>query len=283
MNRRSSFALPALVFLFVISTTSHAHAFSRIVSLKPNVTEILFVLGLGPQVVGVTNYCDRPEAARSLPKVADYIHVDAEKVLRLKPDQVVGSAENSSQKEVYFLMNRGIRVELFPFSTLEQTMASLTAMGKLLGREAEAEKIVGTMRSELENLQLAAQEQPRKKALFVVGIEPLVVAGSGNFLDEAAEYLGLVNVAGKSRLAYPTYSTESLIRSAPEVILELTMGSEKAGNSTEERRRWWRQFASLPAVKTGEIYFLDIEKMRAVPSLPQFLREIFNILHPRKS
>lgn len=256
-------------------------AYTRIVSLKPNITEILFALGAGDRIVGVTSYCDRPPEAQKLPKVADYIHVDTEKTLLLKPDLILGSTENASQKEVNFLESRGVKVALFPFATLKDLMSSLAAIGKLLDAAPEADRILATMRSELEDLKARAKDRPRLKALFVVGADPLVVAGSGNFFDDAAEYLAVTNVAGQSRLHYPTFSTEALIRSAPEVILELTMGSEQSA-SREERRRWWARFGSIPAVKNGRVYFMDIERMRAVPGLPSFLGDIFLILHGEK-
>ena len=114
--------------------TSSSGPARRVVSLVPNVTEMLFAVGAGSQVVGVTQFCDRPPEAKSLPKVADYIRVDAEKVLQLKPDLVIGSAENSSQKEVFFLMERGV--------------SGITALGvmgeapKLDAAELEREKLV---------------------------------------------------------------------------------------------------------------------------------------------
>jgi len=257
-----------------------ASAYSRIVSLKPNITEILFALGAGPQVVGVTTFCDRPPEAKALPKIADYIRVDAEKVLLLKPDLVIGSAENSSQKEVFFLIDRGIHVKLYDFSTLGEILKSIAALGQELGKTTEANAIVEKMRGELDALKQASSALPKPRVLFAVGSNPLVIAGSNNFFNESTDYIGATNVAAASKLKYPTYSTELLIRSAPEVVFDLSLGMEKSAASQSERLAWWNQFQSIPAVNNHRIYFLDISRMRAVPSLPEFFQELFRLLHP---
>ncbi|MFO1464162.1 MAG: helical backbone metal receptor [bacterium] len=280
-------------------------AYSRIVSLKPNLTEILFALGAGPQVVGVTQWCKRPEEAKKLPKVADYVKAFPEEILRLQPDLVLGTVENGSQKEVQFLIDRGVTVltlgsredsspreverlkslgfdiAALGFGTLEQTMRSIEALGALLERREAARAMTAKMAAELAELRAAAAPLPKTKVLYVVGYQPLVVAGGGNFFDEAGPYVGAENVARQSRLKYPYYTTELLIRSAPEVILDFAMGSENSPAARQGREDFWRQFPSIPAVKNGRVYELDIEKMRAVPSLPETFKEIFQLLHPR--
>lgn len=275
-NGRGSRLILLLLFFFPVP----ASAYSRIVSLKPNITEILFALGSGPQIIGVTQFCDRPAEAKALPKIADYIRVDAEKVLRLKPDLVLGSTENSSQKEVFFLMDRGVNVKLYDFSTLPEILRSIAAIGKELGKSQESQAIVDKMQRELDVLKAKSAAMPKPRVLFAVGSNPMVVAGSNNFFNESTEYIGAVNVAAASKLKYATYSTELLIRAAPDVVFELTMGSEKTSATEQERLAWWRQFRSIPAVQNGKIYFLDISRMRAVPSLPEFLQELFGLLHP---
>jgi|GEM_PF-677029 len=277
-----SFSWLVLFLSLLLSFSSQAQTpnYSRIISLKPNITEILFALGAGDRVVGVTTWCTRPEAAKKLPKVADYIQVFPEAALELRPDLIIGSTENSSQKEVYFLMDRGKTVKLFPFSTISETMQSIEAIGALVGKSNEAEKLTSEMRTQLKQLQNLSSALSKKRVLFVVGYQPLIVAGSSNFFDEAGGYVGADNVAHESRMKYPTYTTELMIQAQPEVIVDLAMGSENSESKRSERLEWWSQFASVPAVKNHQIYFFDIEKMRAVPTLPAALRELLQLLHP---
>lgn len=257
------------------------HAFSRIVSLKPNVTEIVFALGAGPQVVGVTQFCKQPPEAQALPKIADYVHLFSEAILKLQPDLILGSKENSIQKEINFLKARKIRVELLDFQTIEQTLGSIEKLGVLLGKEKAAQAIMQKMKKSLQDLSAKSKGLPQKRVLFVVDYHPLVIAGGNNFFDEAAHYVGAVNVAGTSRLAYPYYSTEMLLRSQPEIILDFAMGSTQSQSTWQERLTWWQQFSSIPAVKNGSIYPIDINTMRAAPILTNTLWKIFYLLHPQ--
>ncbi len=292
-----------LLVLALFLLSAPAFAYSRIVSLKPNLTEIIFALGAGPEVVGVTTWCKRPEAAVALPKVADYIQAFPEEILRLKPDLVVGTVENGSQKEVQFLLARGIPVLTLGsaansspsqvaalkslgysandlgFATVEQTLLSIEALGALLGKKAKGQEIAAKMRGELEALKAAAANVPKTKVLYVVGYRPLVVAGGNNFFDQAGEYIGALNVARESRLKYPYYTTELLIRAAPEAVFDFAMGSEGSAAASHGHQEFWQSFPSIPAVKNGRIYPLDIETMRAAPELPATLREMFRLLH----
>lgn len=295
-----------LIFLFVwISFSPAAFAYSRIVSLKPNLTEILFALGAGSEVVGVTTWCKRPEAAKSLPKVADYIQAFPEEILRLTPDLVLGTVENGSQKEIHFLLSRGIPVltlgsaansspevvtalkglgyspDSLGFATVEQTLSSIEALGALLGKKEKGQEIAAKMRSEFQALKAQAANVGKIKVLYVVGYRPLVVAGGNNFFDQAGEYIGAQNVAGESRLKYPYYTTELLIRAAPEAIFDFAMGSEGSVTARDTHQEFWKSFPSIPAVKNGRIYPLDIETMRAAPDLPATLREMFRLLHSK--
>ena len=295
----------ALAALLWLAPVLPAFAYSRIVSLKPNLTEILFELGLGAQVVGVTQWCRRPEAAQSLPKVADYLKAFPEPILRLKPDLVIGTKENGSETEIRFLLERGVPVltlgsaansspqevaalkalgfdvEALGFAGLEETMRSIAALGALLGKAEAAQATVAKMRAELAALKAEAEAVPKRRVLYVVGYQPLVVAGGDNFFDEAGAYIGAVNVARESRLKYPYYTTELLIRAAPDVILDFAMGSEAGEAAKRGRADFWKSFPSIPAVKNGQIHALDIETMRAAPSLPATLRGLFTLLHPR--
>lgn len=251
-----------------------ARAQSRIISLKPNITEIVFQLSAGARLVGATTYCNHPEAAKKLSRVADYIRADAEKILKLQPDLILASKENSSQKEIQFLMERGIPVEIFSFTTLDQTKASIAKLGKVLGKNTQAKELLQQMELGLSELKKSREGQPVWKTLVVVGYDPLVVVGGQNFMDDALGYLGLKNVAQHSQIKYPTWSTEQVIRSAPELIIELPMGSENTPEKNHDRLKWWQRFSSIPAVKQQRILAFPIEEFRAVPDLPKALEKL---------
>ncbi|HCU24267.1 MAG TPA: hypothetical protein DF383_04540 [Deltaproteobacteria bacterium] len=300
--RVTRFFFRFFLLLALSAYSGGALAYSRIVSLKPNITEILFDLGLGSRVVGVTRYCERPPEAKSRTVVADYVKIFPEAVLRLRPDLVIATQENSSQKEIEFLTRRGLtvftvgsaehsspslvaalrskglEVDSLGFATIEETLRSIEALGKLLDAEEVATATTSKMRRELAALKSQAAAWPKKRALYVVGYQPLVVAGGNNFFDEAGAYIGTVNVVRESRLKYPYYTTELLLRAAPEIIFDFSMGSEATPVAQTARRDFWQRFRSIPAVREGRIYNFDIEKMRAAPALPETLRELATIV-----
>jgi iron complex transport system substrate-binding protein len=271
-------------FLIPRSSLGQSSPYQRIISLKPNLTEILFDLGVGDWIVGVTTFCDHPPEAKKIDKVADYIQPDLEKVIVKNPDLIVTSRENSSRREIDFLIHRGYRVMTFEAENLEELRDTLGKLGEVLGRPAEARAVIARMDGELFQLKtkiegLRARGEPILRALFVVGHQPLIVAGGGNIFDESAAYLGIVNVAAKNRFQYPTYSLEMILSEKPDIILDFTMGGEASETNQKQILEWWSKYPALPAVKNGKIFLLDMGRMRVTPRLPGELARLFEMIH----
>jgi iron complex transport system substrate-binding protein len=231
---------------------------SRIVSLKPNITEILFALGAGDQVVGVTTWCHYPEAAKSLPKVGDYLRPFPEQVVAAAPDLIIGSEENSAKDATLHLRTLGLRTELFSFRTLDETYRSIQGIGDLIGRSREAAQVVQTMQHTLSKVSV----QNPLRTLIVVGHRPLIVAGSDTFLSEVLARAGYLNVLGKTSTPYPHLNTEVLLQLNPDVIVDLIMGTEQSFD-------FWTAFPGLTAVKNGRMIALDMDHFHAAPRLTE--------------
>ena len=246
---------------FAKASADKAELKGGIISLKPNITEILFALGVGDRLVGVTTYCDYPPAVRKIDKVADYVQVDVEKVLIKRPSLVIGSEENSSKGDVEFLKREGIDVRLYPFGRLSDTYRSIEQIASLLEVPERGKKLVSDMQRGLG----LARHDSHKTTLLVVGIKPLVVVGSNNLLDDLLKIVGGKNIAGRSKLRYPAFGTEQLIAAQPDVIIDLTMGNEVKGRTAS--LSWYRQFSSVPAVRNNQIYFLDVADLSASPRM----------------
>ncbi len=268
------------VFLFILSLISFpSFGYERIVSLKPNLTEILFDLGVGDKIVGVTTFCDRPVEAKKIDKVSDYIQPDIEKIVAKSPDLILTSRENSSRREIEFLLHQGYRVLTFESDTLDQVKGTILLLGKELGREEKARKIISEMETSLVSLSVQNSKKENTKntrVLFVVGHQPLIVAGSHNLFEDAARAWKVQNVAEKSALKYPTYSLEKLLTQAPDVILDFSMGSEASESSRKEMKDWWEKYPSIPAVKNHRVYFLDMGLMRAVPRVVEEWKKLYS-------
>ena len=257
---------------------SPVYSAERIISLKPNITEILLQLGLGDQLTGVTTFCQYPDSLGSIDKVADYVHVDVEKVLVLKPTLIIGSKENSIKKEVEFLEKQGLNVHLFPFERLSDTYSSIEKISSLVGKKTQGQNIVQKMNDELQQLQKGLNFKGTAKLLAVIDSKPLVVVGSHNILNDLFELLGVENVAGKSKLRYPSYSLEKLIASQPEIIVDLSISHDLNALSQNRKLVWYSQYASIPAVQKKQVYFLDVGDFLASPQLIRGAKKLAAVL-----
>jgi len=229
----------------------------RIVSLKPNITEILFALGVGNQVVGVTTWCNQPIAARALPKVADYLRPFPEQLLAVHPDLVMGSEENSAKNATLQLQKLGLQTAFFSFKTLEDMYQSIQKIGDQVGRPKEAARLVKDMHTQMNKIPKAHDQN----ALIVVGYRPLIVVGAQTFLGEVLSALGVQNVMGNTPLPYPHLNTETLLKLNPTIIIDITMGTERS-------QQFWNQFPMLSAVKHNRIISLNMDDFRPGPRLP---------------
>lgn len=252
--------------------------YQRIVSLKPNITEILFAIGAGDRVVGVTTWCNYPEAARSLPKVGDYLRAFPEQVVAVHPDIVIGSRENSAREPTLQLERMGFKTALFPFTTLDETLQSIRGIGKLIGKEAEADKMSRDLERQFTQLRKTAVGAQTETVLAVVGHRPLIVAGPQTFIGQLFVSMGLRNVIQVGSLPYPQLNTETLMALNPAVILDLTMGTE-AG----EHDPFWERYPQLQAVHNGRVFAVNMDEFRAGPRLGMGLQRLVTQLHTHTS
>lgn len=257
----------ATVFLF-LAFQANASEPQRIISLKPNITEIIFALGAGDRLVGVTKYCDYPEGAKKLPRVADYVRPFTERIISLSPDLIIGSEENSSRRSVEILRRMGFEIKLFPFTTVEDMMSSIEGVGKAIGKRKEARKLVASLRGQLRKSKDVCSRSDSRRVLVAWGHRPLVVTGSSSFMGELLDMVGAVNVSGAGSSKYPHWSAEKVIASDPEIIIDMSMGTDSSKDDL------WGSFSTVTAVKEGHIYRLDDSMLRAGPRLPLALGEL---------
>ncbi len=254
-----------LLFFWILFSPTFVQAQTRIISLKPNITEILFALDLGAQIVGVTEYCLYPEAAQKLPKVSDYIHLNVEKAISLQPQLLMGSKENSSQKEIQFMQAQGFKVELYPFSNLQETYQSILAIGKKFNKDKEAQMLVQQLQQE--GAQLQQRHAFTKKGMIIVGYQPLIIAGGSTIISEMFQFLNIENIFADSKIPYPRISEESLLKLDPDIIINLSMGSDQ--NDFLELSK---KYPTLKAVQHQQLYSFNMDLFHASPRMIQGLQ-----------
>lgn len=251
----------------------------RIVSLAPSITEILFALGLEQKIVGVTDYCDYPPRARSLPKVGGFKGVNLEALLALQPDLVLATQDGNLARDLKRLSDLGLQVITYQPADLEQVLEEFEAIGQVTGQEHSAQELVTACRSKLQLVQTRLQGRKPVKVLFAYGREPLVLAGQGTFADDLIRLAGGINLAGDSALPYPRFSLEEVISRAPEVIVESAMGSET--EAAAQAAAGWSRWPSLPAVRDHRIAVIPADLIaRPGPRLFDGLLLMAKILHP---
>jgi iron complex transport system substrate-binding protein len=282
----------SFVFFFVISSGVFVHAGAatvaphaqpcRIVSLAPSITEILFSLGLGDRVVGVTRYCTWPAAALTKAKVGGYYDPDYEAILRLKPDLVIMLAEHDAAKR--YLGNFHINVLQVKHYSIDDIVASIRIIGAACGSARSADSIVASIGGVMERIRGKTAPLPRPRVLVSVGrsmgsIGDLCVAGSGTYYDELIDCAGGRNAFTKKGIAFPQVTLEGVCRINPAVVIDLVPEGEAKGASNEAVLAEWKKIGRIDAVKNGRVYlfrqdFAEIPGPRFVLLLEQMARAI---------
>jgi len=247
----------------------------RIISLAPSITEELYLLGVENKIVGVTTYCQKPPQAQEIEKIGTVIEVNLEKVISLQPDLVLAtSLTNPKAKEK--LKNLGIKVITFPSAkNFREICEQFLELGKIVGREKEAEEIVYRAKKTVSSVKQKVKELPKPKVLVQVGAKPLWVAPKDSFVNDFIEIAGGINVgpSGKNGL----YSREEVLKRNPDVIIITTMGIVG-----KEEKKVWQRYKTISAVRNNRIYIVDSDKLCSPTpvSFVETLEEMVNILHP---
>lgn len=255
----------------------------RIVSMSPPITETLFALGLGERIVGVTRFCDYPPAAREKDKVGGIIDPSLEKTVALNPDIVFATVGNPLPV-LQALEAGGVTVFAVDPKTYEEACASVETLGRICDAREAATRVAGEMRAAAEEVRArVAGAADRPRALFVVWLEPLFVAGPGTFMDDLLSICGAQNVAGDMDNPWKQHSVEMAVAADPEVLV---LSAEHAPTADDAQARLaalrrssaWR---GVTAVKTGRIVLVHGDLvMRTTPRLARGLRILAEGIHP---
>ena len=186
----------------------------RIISGIPSVTEMLFAVGAGDKVVGVTTNCNYPSAAKKINKIGGFT-LNLEKLTSLKPDLIILLAE-AQKPEIDKLKKFGLPVLALNARNVNEVLQSLAKLGELTGNKRRAERLVANMKSRINAVKPRGRQ---RRVLVVVGSDPLIVAGGGTFIDDVVKYAGGVNIARSVKGAYPQYSLEMLVKENPDHII----------------------------------------------------------------
>ena len=280
------FAGAGFAILGVLRNQSHDAAplpntSGRIVSLAPNLTEIIFALGLGEKIVAVSNNSDYPAAAANKKKVGTFWQPNAEAIIASKPDLVI-TLWFEQQKAVADTLNRlGYRVLTLKIEKIEELSAAIQKIGIATNYKQRADELVKNIENQLNDLQSKLGSTNKVKVLWVLQVEPLRVAGRNTFVNELVELAGGENAIGPTIQQYPPIGTEELLVCGAEVIIQSAMGKNNIAEQQQAAKVFWSKWPNLPAVKNNRIYVVEPDTiLRLGPRLPQGLGTIIRCLHP---
>lgn len=252
----------------------------KVVSLSPACTEILFALGAGDAVVGVTEYCDYPAEAVSKPKVGGFSGktISIESIVSFGPDLVI--AEGGMHRRVIDLLEAsGIRCYAAEAFRLADAYRVIREIGTLVGRSADAERIAYEMRSRIDKTASIVAGFPRPSVFWIVWDDPLMTAGGRTFIADAIERAGGNSLFAGASEQYPIVSLEAVIAADPDWLLSGTDHGEKMNAKSLSQRNGWR---SLTAVRENRIALIHADSInRAAPRLADAVEALARVLHPR--
>jgi len=252
----------------------------RIVSFGPSITEILFALGLEEKAVGVSNYCDYPEAAKLKAKIGDAFNPSLEKIVALEPDLVLTVKQEQLNRELDAL---GIKFMVLDPEDIDGIFKDIELVGEITGTKKRAEELIKDMQDSISQVIALMEDVPKVSVFFIIdATDPTLpwTAGTGSFIDALITMAGGENVAGEAVGAWVPFSLEQVVSSDPEVIIIQTMiaGIPTISKEELEEHPVWGE---MTAVKQGKVYIIDGDLVsRAGPRIIQGLEEIAKIIHP---
>ena len=256
----------------------------RIVSLVPSLTEMLFAIGAGPQVVGVSSYDTYPPEAKSRPRVGALLDPDVERILSLRPDLVLTYASQTSFEAQ--LGRAGIRSFSYRHGGIDVVLGTLRRLGAVTGHEALANRKAEEIQAQLNAMRMKVRGRDRPRVMLVFARPPgslqqLFAAGGTGFLHDILDIAGAVNVFADVERESVQPSHETMIRRAPDIILEISGTREISEADAARSRKTWAALASIPAVKSGRIYFLSGDYLVIPgPRVPRSAEAFARVIHP---
>jgi iron complex transport system substrate-binding protein len=224
----------------------------KVISLAPNLTEILFDLELGKKIVGNTTYCNFPEDAKKITKVGDLLSVDYEKILSLKPDLIFITTEGNTKIVYDKLLALKQKVFVLNPQNFSDIKKNYLTIAKIFNREKSAQEKINSWKAIEDSIKIISENSPKSKAMFLVSSYPVILAGGKTFINEYLKILNLENIANDSKVMYPVFSREEILRRNPDIILSTTH-SESNDNFFEKYAEW----KNLKAVKNKNVFYLN--------------------------
>jgi iron complex transport system substrate-binding protein len=243
----------------------------RVVSLAPSATDIVVALGLTDRLVGVTRFDHAPEV-KGLARVGGFLDPSVEAVVALRPDLVLWLTDGGALPAISRIAELGIPVLALPVVGIADVLASCRAVGAALGDAGAGERLASRLGETIDRVRRRAAALPAPRVLFVVGRQPLVVAGPGSYPDELLRVVGARNVVAGT-VPWPIFPLERAAALDPDLVVDAAVNEHGGGDD--------RALVAIPAVGRGGLRRLDSDDaLRPGPQLASALEQLFRAIHP---
>lgn len=237
----------------------------RIISLAPHITELLYAAGAGGRVVGATSYSDYPAAARALPRVGSYAHIDLEAVLALRPDLVVAWKSGNNAAQLERLRALGVAVYVSEPRRLDDIPTDIEHLGALAGSEGSAHAAAQQFRQRHAHLAKRYAKRPPVTVFYEIWNPPLMTINGEQIISDVLRLCGGVNLFADLPVLAPTVDVEAVIQKNPEAIF---MGDRRNRSANQDHH--WQRWKQMRAVQAGNLFWIPPDLMqRQTPRILQ--------------
>jgi iron complex transport system substrate-binding protein len=253
----------------------------RIVSLAPNLTEILFAIGLKDEIVGVTLDSDYPPEAIEKPKVGTFWQPNMEAIVAAKPNLVITLGFQQQKDLAERLRRIGYNNLTVNIEKVSDLFDAIELIGTATARQQQANELTNHIKTKLQQLSKLVSAEARVKVLWVVQREPLRVAGTDTFVNEMIKMAGGENAIGQTVYKYPPIGSEQVLACNADVIIEPAMGSDDIRGQRVSALQYWSKYKYIPAVANNRVYVIDGDTVsRLGPRLYEGTEAIARCLRP---
>lgn len=250
---------------------------ARVVSLAPSITEMLFALGLDEQIVGVTEFCNFPEAAKAKSKVG-YANPNLESLIALRPELIVAPREFHRANVLAKLEELKIPVLLLDATSVESIFSHLHTLGRIFDRSTAAHAMTLAMRNRMAELVARTESLARVRVLYVINSQPLITVGPGSYIHQMIGLAGGLNIASEATAPYPRLTMETVLKEDPEILLFPRGSVETVPRSEQEA---WRRWATVTAVRENRLRDVSADALnRPGPRVMEGLEALARAIHP---
>jgi iron complex transport system substrate-binding protein len=248
----------------------------RIVTLAPNLTEIVYAVGAGNRLVGNTTYCDYPPEAKQITKIGDTMQPNIERIVALRPQLVFVSTASQLEAFTRQLNEQGIAVYVTDPRSLEDIFRSIKTLGELLNEAERSQQVVNDLRARASAVEAAVKTSKPVRVFYQVSAAPLYTIGREAFLTDLIRRAGGQSVTADVPGAFPRYSDEAALATQPEAVILSIDSSMDEGNAKPAP-----SLLKSPAVTGGRVYGINGDLLsRPGPRLVEGLEQIARVLHP---